>query len=118
MSAEGSKWDILVVGGGISGASIARELSKWDLDILLVDKEPDFAMQASGRNDGEVHPGVDLSKGPLKQQYVLKGNRIFDKVCHELSVPFERQGQYVGFTPGWVYPIICFTLKKRRLTGN
>ncbi|OQA47675.1 MAG: Hydrogen cyanide synthase subunit HcnC precursor [Firmicutes bacterium ADurb.Bin300] len=117
-SLEGSKWDILVVGGGISGTSIARELSKWDLDILLVDKEPDFAMQASGRNDGEVHPGVDLSKGPLKQQYVLKGNRIFDKVCHELSVPFERKGQYVGFTQGWVYPIILlYAWKKRRFDG-
>ena len=55
--------DVLVIGGGISGASIARELTKWKLDVLLVDKEADLALQASGRNDGEVHPGIDLGKG-------------------------------------------------------
>ena len=103
---ENSRPDVLIIGGGISGASIARELSKWKLDILLVDKEADLAMQASGRNDGEVHPGVDLNKGSLKQHYVLLGNRMFDKVCEELSVPFERCGQYVGFTGKWMRPVI------------
>lgn len=63
---EGRKPDVLIIGGGISGASIARELSKWQLDILLVEKEADLALQASGRNDGEVHPGIDLSRGSLK----------------------------------------------------
>ena len=62
-SLDGASPDVLIIGGGISGASIARELSKWDIDILLVEKENDVAMQASGRNDGEVHPGVDLGKG-------------------------------------------------------
>ena len=64
---EGRKPDVLIVGGGISGASIARELMRWKLDVLLVDKEADVAMHASGRNDGEVHPGIDLGKGTLKQ---------------------------------------------------
>lgn len=94
---EGKRPDVLIIGGGISGASIARELSKWNLDILLVEKESDLAMQASGRNDGEVHPGVDLNKGSLKQHYVLPGNAMYAKVCEELSVPFTRSGQYVGF---------------------
>ncbi|EGB93470.1 NAD(P)/FAD-dependent oxidoreductase [Clostridium sp. D5] len=103
---EGSRPDVLIIGGGISGVSIARELSKWKLDILLVDKEADLAVQASGRNDGEVHPGVDLNKGSLKQHYVLLGNKMYDRVCEELSVPFERCGQYVGFTDWWMYPAV------------
>lgn len=103
---EGRKPDVLIIGGGISGASIARELSKWKLDILLVEKEADLAVQASGRNDGEVHPGVDLNKGTLKQHYVLLGNRMFGKVCRELQVPFQRCGQYVGFTKRWMYPLV------------
>lgn len=103
---EGEKPDVLIIGGGISGASIARELSKWKLDILLVEKEADLAVQASGRNDGEVHPGVDLNKGTLKQHYVLLGNRMFGKVCRELQVPFQRCGQYVGFTKRWMYPLV------------
>lgn len=105
-SLEGLEPDVLIIGGGISGASIARELTKWKLNILLVDKEADLAMQASGRNDGEVHPGVDLNKGTLKQHYVLKGNSMFEKVCSDLSVPFVRRGQYVGFKQKSVYPII------------
>ncbi|KMZ55119.1 NAD(P)/FAD-dependent oxidoreductase [Dorea sp. D27] len=103
---EGRRPDVLVIGGGISGASIARELSKWKLDILLVEKEADLAVQASGRNDGEVHPGVDLNKGTLKQHYVLLGNKMYGKICRELDVPFERCGQYVGFTRWWMYPAV------------
>lgn len=95
---EGKTPDVLIIGGGISGCAIARELSKWDLNILLVEKEADVALQASGRNDGEVHVGVDLSKGSLKQKYVLLGNHMYDKVCDELDVPFRRIGQYACFT--------------------
>lgn len=113
-SLDKEKPDVLIIGGGISGASIARELSKWKLDILLVDKEADLAVQASGRNDGEVHPGVDLNRGSLKQHYVLKGNRMFDRVCKELSVPFDRCGQYVGFTGKWMYPLIWAYVWQRR----
>lgn len=82
---EGRKPDVLVIGGGISGASIARELMKWKLDVLLAEKESDVAMHASGRNDGEVHPGIDLGKGTLKQHYVIAGNRMYGKICKELD---------------------------------
>jgi glycerol-3-phosphate dehydrogenase len=115
---EGMMPDVLIIGGGISGASIARELSKWNLNILLVDKEADLAMQASGRNDGEVHPGVDLKKGSLKQHYVLLGNQIFDKVCRELDVPFKRRGQYVGFTQIYSFPLmVAYAWQKKHICG-
>lgn len=105
-SLDGKHVDVLVIGGGISGTSIARELAKWDLNILLVEKEADFALQASGRNDGEVHPGIDLGKGSLKQKYVLKGNRMYDKVCADLNVPFKRIGQYACFTQSYLRPAV------------
>lgn len=111
---DGAEPDVLIIGGGISGASIARELTKWKLNILLVEKEADLAVQASGRNDGEVHPGVDLGRGSLKQRYVLKGNQMFDKVCAELDVPFKRCGQYVGFTDMKLYPLIWAYAWQRR----
>lgn len=103
---DGKEVDVLVIGGGISGVSIARELSKWDISVLLVDKESDFAMQASGRNDGEVHVGVDLGKGSLKQKYVLLGNRMYDQVCKELNVPFRRIGQYACFQQPYLRPFV------------
>ena len=63
---DGRTPDVLIIGGGISGVTIARELTRFQLDVLLVEKEADLALQASGRNDGEVHPGIDLSKGSKK----------------------------------------------------
>ncbi len=117
-SLEGLRPDVLIIGGGISGASIARELTKWKLDILLVEKEADLAVQASGRNDGEVHPGVDLNKGSLKQHYVLLGNRMFDRICEELDVPFQRCGQYVGFTDAVAWPIVrMFVWQRKHICG-
>lgn len=111
---EGAAPDVLIIGGGISGASIARELTRFKLDILLVDKEADLAMQASGRNDGEVHPGIDLNRGTLKQSYVVRGNRMFGRICKQLDVPFVRCGQYVGFTDRLLYPVICLYAWQRK----
>ena len=103
---ENAHPDVLVIGGGISGASIARELTKWNLNILLVEKEADLALQASGRNDGEVHPGIDLGKGSLKHKYIRRANRMFGDVCKDLDVEFHRVGQYVLFQNAALKPII------------
>lgn len=115
---DGRRPDVLIIGGGISGASIARELSKWKLDILLVEKESDLAMQASGSNDGEVHPGIDLSKGSKKHYYIRKGNEMYDKVCRELDVPFRRVGQYVCFNNALLKPLVAlYCLYRRKHDG-
>lgn len=115
---EGRRPDVLIIGGGISGASIARELSKWQLEILLVEKEADLALGASGRNDGEVHPGVDLGKGSLKHKYVRAGNRMYDQVCRELGVEFRRVGQYACFSSPWLRPVIgAFALLRKYKDG-
>ena len=103
---EGRTPDVLVIGGGISGASIARELTKWKLDVLLVDKEADLALQASGRNDGEVHPGIDLGKGSLKHKYIRRANHMYADVFRELDVPFKQVGQYVLFRNAALKPLI------------
>lgn len=116
---EGLHPDVLVIGGGISGCSIARELTRWDASVLLVEKESDVALQASGRNDGEVHCGVDLAKkGLLKQKYVTAGNRRMDEVCRELEVPYRRYGQLVGFKGAWQRPLATlYAWYMRRVCG-
>lgn len=113
-SLEGQHPDVLIIGGGISGASIARELSKWKLDILLVEKEADLALQASGRNDGEVHPGIDLSRGSQKHHYVRRGNAMYEELCRELDVPFKRVGQYVCFQDAKLKPLIAAYCRIRK----
>ncbi len=90
---DGAKPDVLIIGGGVVGSAIARELMRWKLDVLLVEKEYDLAIGASGRNDGCVHPGIDLLPGCLKRKYNLAGNRMFDKLSKELDIEFDRCGQ-------------------------
>lgn len=89
--------DVVVIGGGITGCSIARELMRYDIKVLLIEKEHDVGLHASSRNDGEVHPGIDLHVGQVKQKYNALGNAMYDKICEELDVPFSRPGQYLCF---------------------
>jgi len=108
---DGLSIDVLIVGAGIIGCAIARELSRWDLDILLVDKEHDVAMQASSRNDGMIHPGIDLKKGQIKQKYNARGNNMFPQICKELDVDFKMVGQYLCFKDKWIKSVLPFITK-------
>lgn len=115
---EGESPDVLIIGGGISGCSVARELSRYKLDILLLEKEADLALGASGRNDGEVHPGVDLSRGSLKHKYIRRANHMYEGVCRELEVPFKRTGQYACFTNKAMLPFVwLYAMKRRYIDG-
>jgi glycerol-3-phosphate dehydrogenase len=107
---EGARPEVLVIGAGICGCAIARELARYDLDILLVDKEHDVALHASSRNDGMVHPGIDLRKGSRKHHYNLRGNALYDRITEELGVPFERTGQYLCFSSPLFKPFLALSL--------
>ncbi|MCL2494665.1 MAG: FAD-dependent oxidoreductase [Oscillospiraceae bacterium] len=107
---EGMKPDVLVIGGGVVGCAIARELTRWKLDVLLAEKECDVALHTSARNDGMVHPGLDLRKSKLKYWYNKRGNEMYDRVCGELEVPFARTGQLLCFPKGYTPLLYLFKL--------
>ncbi|MDR2634545.1 MAG: NAD(P)/FAD-dependent oxidoreductase [Clostridiales bacterium] len=96
-AAEGLKPDVLVIGGGIVGAACARELRKYNIDVLLAEKSYDVATGASGRNDGCVHVGIDLHTGLKKLEYNGRGNAMYDKLCRDLDVDFEKKGHMILF---------------------
>lgn len=114
---EGVRPDALVIGGGITGCAIARELKRYNIDVMLVEKEHDVALHASGRNDGMVHPGVDLRKGQVKKKYNDAGNKMYTAVCKELEVPFRYTGQYLCFTAGIMKPLAVASLLYWKLMG-
>ena len=109
-SLAGRAPDVLLIGAGVTGAAIARELMRWNVDLLWVEKEHDVALHASSRNDGMVHPGVDLHKGTAKYHYNRLGNRMYGGVCAALGVPFRRTGQYLCFKGRAMRPLLYFTL--------
>ncbi len=93
------KYDVIVIGAGVVGCAVARELSRFRLDIAVLEKEQDVATGNSGRNTGMLHAGFTYKPGSLKAACAVEGNREFDQVAEELGVPFKRTGKLVvGFT--------------------
>lgn len=113
-SLDGRHVDVLVIGGGIIGCAIARELSKWDIDILLIDKEEDLAMHTSSRNDGMVHPGIQPHPGTKKALYNVMGNQMYERIAKELDVPFRRTGSVILFDKRWLRPLVPFFKRRAR----
>jgi glycerol-3-phosphate dehydrogenase len=87
--------DVLIVGAGVIGGSIARELSKYDLNIVVIDKETDVANGTTKANSAIVHAGYDAVEGTLMAKYNALGNSMFDKLSKELDFPFTRTGSIV-----------------------
>lgn len=93
------KYDAVIVGAGVVGSAVARELARYQLNIGVLEKELDVAMGNSGRNTGMLHAGFTYRTGSLKAQCAVEGNKEFDQVAKELGVPFKRTGKLVvGFT--------------------
>lgn len=89
-------FDVLVIGGGVVGCAVLRELSRYrKLTIGLVEKESDVARGMSGRNSGVVHAGFNVRPGTLKARLNVEGRGIFAEYCRELGVPYEEVGKLV-----------------------
>ncbi|MCG8451912.1 MAG: FAD-dependent oxidoreductase [Spirochaetales bacterium] len=96
-SLEGKRYDVVIIGGGIIGCAVARELSRKNLKIGVLEKESDLAMQASGRNDGMIHPGFAPHPGTRKAHYNVRGNQMYDQWSQELGFSLKRPGSIVLF---------------------
>lgn len=89
------KKDVVIIGGGIIGCSIARELSKYDLNIALIEKNYDVAGGISKANSGIIHAGFNEKVGTLKAKFNIEGNKLYDSLSKELDFTFKRNGALV-----------------------
>lgn len=89
------QYDVLIIGAGVTGCAIARELSHTGLKIALSDACDDVAMGASRANSAIVHAGYDCVPGTLMAKLNVHGNEMFDDVCESLNVPLLRVGSFV-----------------------
>lgn len=87
--------DVVIIGGGITGCSIARELSRYDLKITLLEKTDDLAGATSRANSAIVHAGFDAAPGTWKAKLNVEGNKLYPQICEELKVPFKLNGSLV-----------------------
>lgn len=88
-------YDVIIIGAGISGATIARELSKYKLKTIILEKEFDVATEATMANSAIVHSGHDPIPGTLKAKFNILGNRMYEKMSTELDIPFMKCGGMV-----------------------
>lgn len=91
-------YDCVVIGAGVVGAMTARELSKYNLKICIVDKENDVAMGATKANSAIVHAGFDAAEGSLKAKLNVEGSKMMEQVAADLGVKYINNGSLViGF---------------------
>lgn len=88
-------FDVLVIGGGVIGATVLRELSKYEINACLLEKESDVCMGASRANSGVVHAGFDAPEGSLKAKFNVAGNLMMEDLCKDLGVKYKKNGSLV-----------------------
>ena len=90
------EYDVAVIGAGVTGSAIARQLSRWKMKVALIDGAEDVAMGASRANSAIVHAGYDCPPGSLEAELNVKGNALYTRWCAELDVPLQRTGTLVA----------------------
>ena len=88
-------YDVIIVGGGITGAATAFALSKYKLSVLVLEKENDIAMGATRANSAIIHAGYDPEPGTLMARLNVKGCEMAAELCKKLDVPYKNCGSLV-----------------------
>jgi len=92
-------FDAVIIGAGVTGAFVARNLARYELDVCVLEKESDVAMGATRANSAIVHAGFDAKVGSLKARFNVLGSEMMEDVCSELGVKYNRCGSLVvGFS--------------------
>ncbi len=90
-----NQFDAIIVGAGVVGCSIARELSRFKVRIAVLEKESDVGWGSSCRNSGVIHAGFNNQPGTLMAKYCEEGNQLFHSIAQELDVLFKKTGKLV-----------------------
>jgi len=95
MKTKNNYFDMVIIGGGVVGCAIARELSKYKVSVAVLEKEDDVGWGISCRNSGVVHAGFNNKPGTLMAQFCVEGNKSFAELCNQLDVPYKKIGKVV-----------------------
>lgn len=87
--------DVAIIGGGVVGCAIARELSKKKVRAVVIEREQDLCCGTTKANSAIIHGGYDAKPGSLKAKLNVLGNKLFDELSEELDFPFKRNGSLV-----------------------
>ena len=88
-------YDVIIIGAGVSGTAIARELSRYELNICVLERDEDVCCGTSKANSGIVHAGYDAASGTLMARLNVRGNELMEQLAQDLDFPFRRIGSLV-----------------------
>ncbi len=88
-------YDVIIIGGGVSGSASARELSRYKVNACVLEKEDDVCCGTSKANSAIVHAGYDAANGSLMAKLNVRGNEMMETLSKELDFPFKRNGSLV-----------------------
>jgi len=112
------KTTILIIGGGITGTAIARELSKYKVNVTLIEKEKDIAFGGPTKaNTAIIHAGYDDKPGTMAAKLCKKGNALWRRLSSELSIPFERIGSLVIALNDDEVSVLYELMKRGKING-
>jgi glycerol-3-phosphate dehydrogenase len=95
MKTTNHHYHAVIIGGGVVGCTIARELSKYKVSVAVLEKEDDVGWGTSCRNSGVVHTGFNNKPGTLMARLCVEGNKSFKELCRQLDVPYKKIGKLV-----------------------
>ena len=88
-------YDVIIIGGGITGCAAAYECSKYDFKTVLLEKENDIACGSTKANSAIIHAGYDPEPGTLMAKYNARGNELAHRLAKKLDIPFRETGSLV-----------------------
>ena len=88
-------YDVAIIGAGVTGSAIARELSRYRLKVVVLDKNSDIGEGTSKANSGIVHAGYDAKPGTLKAKLNVEGSKMMPELAKKLGIPFMQNGSLV-----------------------
>lgn len=91
-------YDVAIIGAGVIGSAIARELSKYQVNACVIEREEDVCCGTSKANSAIIHAGFDATPGTLKAKLNVRGNELMEQLSTELDIPFKRNGSLVVCT--------------------
>ena len=109
--------DVLIIGAGVTGTMIARELSKYLLDVVILDKNNDAGDATSSANSAIVHSGYDPEPGSLKAKFNVLGNAKYPELVKQLDVPFEQCGSLTIATEDEQLEVLKELAERSKLNG-
>ena len=103
-------YDVIIIGAGVSGCAIARELAKGKLRIAVLEAKSDVCEGTSKANSGIVHAGYDAVPGTLKAKLNVRGNEMMEELSKKLDFPFRRNGSLVLLME--MHPLVRYPVGK------